>query len=199
MQRVKKIIPPRLEMHCNEDDLTAQDVFEIEHRDMLKNAQDWIKQTSQSCSAVAVLVATVVFAAVYQVPGGTDDRGNPKLLGSPIFLFFTIMDVVALGSSLSSLVMFLSILTSPFDMWEFRKSLPRKLTLGFGMLFFSLITTLLSFCATFLLTIRAESNKTWSKSVLYSAAFFSCHHIWVDTIPPLYGTQKRGCAYFKDA
>ncbi|KAJ1428705.1 PGG domain [Sesbania bispinosa] len=170
-ERVKKIIPPHFVMHCGEDNLTAKELFEIEHANMLKEAQDWIKETSQSCSAVAVLVATVVFAAAYTVPGGTDARGLPVFLHSPVFLFFTIMDVVALASSLASVVMFLSILTSPFEIWEFYKSLPRKLTLGFSFLFFSLSTTMLSFSATVLLTIRLESNK-WSSSLIYSAAFF---------------------------
>ncbi|XP_027338221.1 uncharacterized protein LOC113852179 [Abrus precatorius] len=170
-ERVKKLIPAHLMMHCNEDNLTAKEQFEIEHADMLKDAQDWIKETAQSCSAVAVLVATVVFAAAYTIPGGTDARGIPIFLHSPVFLFFTIMDVVALASSLASVVMFLSILTSPFEMWEFYKSLPRKLTLGFTLLFFSLTTTMLSFSATILLTIRLESDK-WSSSLIYSAAFF---------------------------
>lgn len=171
MQRVKKIIPPHFVMHCGEDNLTAKELFEIEHAQMHEEAQNWIKETAQSCSAVAVLVATVVFAAAYTIPGGTDARGFPLFLHSPMFLFFTIMDVVALASSLASVVMFLSILTSPFEMWEFYKSLPRKLTLGFFLLFFSLTTTMLSFSATILLTIRLESDK-WSSSLIYSAAFF---------------------------
>ncbi|MED6144482.1 hypothetical protein PIB30_016150 [Stylosanthes scabra] len=171
-ERVKEITPSYLEMHCNEENQTGKDVFETEHDGMLKSAQEWLKQTSQSCSAVGVLVATVVFAAIYQVPGGTDNNGIPKLIGSSDFLFFTIMDVLALGSSLSSVVMFLSILSSPFDMWEFRSSLPRRLSLGFIMLFLALITTMMSFAATILLTVNASlRNKTWSANLLYSVAF----------------------------
>ena len=139
---------------------------------LIKHAQDWIKLTAQSCSAITVLVATVAFAAVYQVPGRIDNRRIPKLLGSPIFWFFTIMDVVALRSSMSAVVMFLSILTSPFDMWEFRKSLPQKLSVGFTMLFLSLMTAMLSFCATILLTTIRVESKTWSISLLYNVAFF---------------------------
>ncbi|MED6123961.1 hypothetical protein PIB30_054497 [Stylosanthes scabra] len=172
-ERVRNITPSYLEMHCNEENQTGKDVFETEHDGMLKSAQEWLKQTSQSCSAVGVLVATVVFAAIYQVPGGTDDNGIPKLIGSSDFLFFTVTDVLALGSSLSSVVMFLSILSSPFDMWEFRSSLPRRLSLGFIMLFFALITTMMSFAATILLTVNTSlrSKKTWSANLLYSVAF----------------------------
>ena len=149
VQRVKRIIPPSFIAHCNEDDLTARELFKIEHAEMLKEAQGWIKETAQSCSAVAALVATIVFAAAFTVPGGTDaNSGLPIFLTSSVFIFFTIMDVVALASSLAAVVVFLSILTSPFKLHEFLKSLPQKLTWGFSLLFLSLTTTMLAFSAT---------------------------------------------------
>ncbi|XP_061367163.1 uncharacterized protein LOC133310279 [Gastrolobium bilobum] len=123
VMRVKAKVPPKLILHSNSDKLKASELFEIEHEEMLKEAQDWIKGTAQSCSAVAVLVATVVFAAAYTVPGGVNDNGVPVFLNSPLFLFFTIADVVALACSMVSVMMFLSILTSPFEMESFLKSL----------------------------------------------------------------------------
>ncbi|KAL4274821.1 hypothetical protein AHAS_Ahas20G0045500 [Arachis hypogaea] len=92
------------------DGLTANDVLEMEHQDMHKEAKCWIKETAQSCSTIAVLVAAVVFAAAYTIPGGSEN-GTPVFFDSRVFLFFTITDVVALVSSLASVVMFLSILT----------------------------------------------------------------------------------------
>ncbi|KAI4353984.1 hypothetical protein L6164_002898 [Bauhinia variegata] len=138
---------------------------------MLNDAQEWMKDTAQSCSTVAVLVAKVVFAAAYTIPSGTDKRGLPIFLSSPLFLFFTIMDVVALASSLASVVMLLFILSSPFEMQDFHKSLPRKLSVGFALLFFSLITTMLEFSATMFLTIRLQKDK-WTSTLVYTAAFF---------------------------
>ncbi|KAI4354003.1 hypothetical protein L6164_002909 [Bauhinia variegata] len=169
--RVHEILPHFLIIHCNDDNLTAEDLFDKQHDTMLKDAREWMKDTAQSCSTVAVLVATVVFAAAYTIPGGTNERGLPIFLSSPIFLLFTIMDVVALASSLASVVMFLSILTSPFEMQDFRRSLPLKLSVGFSLLFFSLITTMLAFSTTVLLTIRLEKEK-WTSTLVYSAAFF---------------------------
>ncbi|KAI4353988.1 hypothetical protein L6164_002902 [Bauhinia variegata] len=170
--RVEEKLPTYLIRHCNDENFTAWDLFENKHAPMLKEARDWIKKTAESCSAVAILVATVVFAAAYTVPGGTNPiNGLPILLSSPVFLFFTIMDVVALASSLASVVMFLSILTSPFEFLDFHKSLPRKLSLGFGFLFFSLTTTMLAFSATILLTIKLEKEK-WTSTLIYGAAFF---------------------------
>ena len=165
------LVPPSFILFCNDDNLTAKELFEIEHADMLKDAQDWIKGTAESCSTVAMLVATIVFASVYTIPGGTNDNGIPKFLNSPLFLFFTITDIIALALSLVSVMMFLSILTSPFEMNDFHRSLPQKLTLGFTSLFFSLATTMLAFGSTILLTIRLDKEK-WTSSLIYSVTFF---------------------------
>nr|KYP50639.1 Ankyrin repeat-containing protein At3g12360 family [Cajanus cajan] len=164
------MVPEHYNMHCDIDGRTAEDILENEHVEMLREAQKWLKETAQSCSTVSVLVATVVFAAAYTVPGGTEN-GTPVFLHSQVFLFFTIMDVVALATSLASVVVFLSILTSPCELWDFHKSLPRKLNLGFALLLISLLTTMLAFSATMLLTIRLEW-KNWTSSLIYSAAFF---------------------------
>ncbi|XP_020205315.2 ankyrin repeat-containing protein NPR4 [Cajanus cajan] len=168
--KVRRIIPEHYNMHCDIDGHTPEDMLENEHDGMLKEAQQWLKETAQSCSTVAILVATVVFAAAYTIPGGTEN-GTPVFLHSHVFLFFTIMDVVALATSLASVVVFLSILTSPCELWDFHKSLPRKLNLGFALLFLSLLTTMLAFSATMLLTIRLEW-KNWTSTLIYSAAFF---------------------------
>ncbi|KAI4354007.1 hypothetical protein L6164_002911 [Bauhinia variegata] len=111
-------------MHHNDDNMTAEDLLKKGHGVMLREAKEC------TCSSVSVLVATVVFAAAYTVPGGYDQSGLPIFLGTPVFLFFTIMDVVALASSLPSVVLFLSVLTSPFGMKDLERSLPRKLFAG---------------------------------------------------------------------
>ncbi|KAI9124213.1 hypothetical protein K1719_005513 [Acacia pycnantha] len=169
-KRVEEVVPSHLHMHCDHMKLTAGDVLDIEHDNMLADAQSWIKQTAESCSTVSVLVSTVVFAAAYTIPGGTEG-GTPVYLRSPVFIFFTVMDIVALAFSLASVVMFLSILTSPFELWDFHKSLPQKLNIGFAFLFCSLTTTMLAFSATILLTIRLQW-KNWTSTLVYGAAFF---------------------------
>jgi hypothetical protein len=126
-------------------------------------------ETTQSCSTVAALVATVVFAAAYTVPGGSDKNGTPNFIDSPYFLVFTVSDVLSLASSLTSLVVFLSLLTSPFELQEFHFSLPRKLLVGFTFLFFAVITTMLSFGATILILIQSERKLT---TLLLSIAAF---------------------------
>ncbi|KAF7840583.1 ankyrin repeat-containing protein ITN1-like [Senna tora] len=170
-KRVRKVLPSHLIMHCDEDYLTAADILDIMHYNMLKEAQSWIKETSQSCSTVSVLVATVVFAAAYTIPGGSTEGGDAVLSGSPVLLFFTTMDIVALSLSLASVVMFLSILSAPFELWDFHKSLPIRLRIGFAFLFGSLTTTMLAFIATVLITIKLQW-KNWASTLIYGVAFF---------------------------
>ncbi|XP_054779452.1 uncharacterized protein LOC129287271 isoform X2 [Prosopis cineraria] len=169
-KRVEKVVPVHLHLHCDNEKLTAGDVLDIEHHDMLADAQQWTQRTAESCSMVAVLVATVVFTAAYTIPGG-NEGGSPVFLTSPVFIFFTIMDIVALAFSLASVVMFLSVLNAPFELWDFHKSLPRKLSTGFAFLFLALVSTMLAFSATILLTIRLQW-KQWTSTLVYSAAFF---------------------------
>ena len=73
--------------------MTADELLQETHSKQLKDAQKWIKETSQSCSAVAVLVATVVFAAAYTVPGSYKTKMNGQDLG-------TVIKYCSLGSSL---------------------------------------------------------------------------------------------------
>uniref|UniRef100_A0A6N2M0G8 PGG domain-containing protein n=1 Tax=Salix viminalis TaxID=40686 RepID=A0A6N2M0G8_SALVM len=168
-EKVEKVIPPHYVPLLNKEGKTARECFEIAHEEQLEKAQLWIKETSQSCSTVAALVSTVVFAAAYTVPGGSDDKGKPIFINSPYFLIFTVTDVVSLASSLTSLVMFLSLLTSPFELQEFHTSLPRKLIVGLFFLFFSVLTSMISFGATILILIQTERKFT---TLLLSIASF---------------------------
>ncbi|KAB2637559.1 ankyrin repeat-containing protein [Pyrus ussuriensis x Pyrus communis] len=170
-QRIKELLPPHYIMHHNDNDQTAEELFNAGHDDLLKSAQDWVKETAQSCSTVAVLVATVVFAAAYAIPGGNNEQsGRPVFENNPLFLLFTSMDVLAIACSLSSVAFFLSVLSSPLEYPNFVKSIPRKVMIGFVFLFVSMATTMLAFAATILLLIRIE--KKWTKSLLYPIAFF---------------------------
>ncbi|KAG4142934.1 hypothetical protein ERO13_D06G158100v2 [Gossypium hirsutum] len=168
-ETVKNEIPGHFTLHRNKDNMTADQLFNDRHKDQLQDAQEWVKNTSESCSTVAVLVAGVVFAAAYSAPGGFHDNGQPILLERPLYSFFTVMDVAGLASSLTSVVIFLSILTSSLEYKDFGNTIPRNLSLGFTFLFFSVTTTMLTFTATILLLVHLE--KKWTASLTYAAAF----------------------------
>nr|XP_048320456.1 uncharacterized protein LOC107422636 isoform X2 [Ziziphus jujuba var. spinosa] len=169
-ERVRKLIPSHYAMNHSRGGQTAQEFFEKSHAELLKEAQNWLKRTSESCSVIAVLIATVAFTAAYTVPGGSDQStGLPILRHDPFFVVFTVMDVLSLVSSLTSVVMFISILTSPFRLQDFRKSLPRKLTVAFTFLFLAVAVTMLAFSATVILIVHMK--KRWTTTIVYGVAF----------------------------
>ncbi|KAL5566098.1 hypothetical protein UlMin_029262 [Ulmus minor] len=169
-ESVRELIPTHYELHHNNNDEGAEEFFEKSHKELLNEAQSWLKRTAESCSVIAVLIATAAFTAAYTVPGGSDDKtGLPLLLHNPFFLAFTVLDVLSLVSSLTCVVLFISIVTSPFRLEDFRYSLPRKLTFAFTFLFLSVALMMLAFSVTVLLLVHMK--KRWSMMVVYAVAF----------------------------
>jgi Domain of unknown function len=100
----------------NNEGKMAQEIFIESHDTLVKDGSAWLTNTSQSCSVVAALVATVAFASASTVPGGVDtDSGFPVLVKRPAFQMFAISSLIALCFSVTSLVMFLAILTSRYQ------------------------------------------------------------------------------------
>ncbi|KAK8962991.1 hypothetical protein KSP40_PGU020767 [Platanthera guangdongensis] len=97
---------------------------------------------------VAALIATVAFSSATTVPGGVNQSsGFPILQGRPAFDMFAISALVALCCSVTSLILFLSILTSRYQEMDFDRNLPAKLLTGLTTLFMSIGAMLVSFCA----------------------------------------------------
>ncbi|CAL2276209.1 unnamed protein product [Prunus armeniaca] len=195
MTRVEKILPRHYAVHQNNQGLTAQKLFENEHAKLLNLAKSWIKETAQSCSTVAALVATVAYAAAFTAPGGNDDDGVPVLRHSPFFVTFTVSDTISLIFSLTSLCTFLSILTSPFEYKNFHRSLPFRLHLGFALLFLSLVATMLTFTATVVLLIHHE--KMWTTSLIYVVALLPVSVIGLSQFPLYDGFRKKEVNIFE--
>ncbi|XP_050266516.1 uncharacterized protein LOC126710173 [Quercus robur] len=127
---------------------TSKEIFTETHKDLVKDGSEWLRSTSESCSVVAALIATVTFASATTVPGGVkQDIGTPTLENHPAFDVFAISSLVALCFSATALVMFLSILTSRYQEKDFGGDLPRKLLLGLTSLFVSIASMLIAFCA----------------------------------------------------
>ncbi|KAF7119725.1 hypothetical protein RHSIM_Rhsim13G0205500 [Rhododendron simsii] len=60
-----------------------------------------INNATNSVTVVAVLFATVAFAAIFTVPGGDDDQGMAVMVGTVSFKIFFIFNAVALFTSLA--------------------------------------------------------------------------------------------------
>ncbi|XP_058752228.1 uncharacterized protein LOC131625384 [Vicia villosa] len=149
-EEVKKImLPPQIKMR-NSDGFTAQELFSKEHEKLRENGEQWMKKTAESCMLISTVIATGVFAAATSLPGGTnDDTGKPNYLSKTSFLVFTISDALALISSSTAILVFLSILVSRYGEYDFYKSLPLKLIFGLVALFISITSMMVAFSSAF--------------------------------------------------
>ncbi|PRQ26031.1 putative ankyrin repeat-containing domain, PGG domain-containing protein [Rosa chinensis] len=154
---VKTSMPFHFFVRYNKESQTARDIFTKTHTQIVKDGGNWLINTSQSCSVVATLIATVAFATASTVPGGTkEDNGEPTLENHPAFDIFAIASLVALCFSVTAMVMFLAILTSRYQERDFGKALPRKLLFGLTSLFLSIASILISFCAGHFFLLKDE-------------------------------------------
>ncbi|XP_054785922.1 uncharacterized protein LOC129292384 [Prosopis cineraria] len=155
---VKSFLPSHFLFLKNSAGQTPVQIFTNGHKDLVEKGSTWLKDTSQSCSVVAALVAGVSFAS-RTVPGGTDNKGKPTLEGHPAFDLFAISGLMGLGFSVTALVMFLSILTSRKQPIDFKRNLPFKLLLGLSSLFVSIVSMFISFCASHFFVLEDKFKK----------------------------------------
>ena len=136
----------------NKDGKTPRNLFTENHKDLRKDGEKWMRGTAAQSMLVATLIATVVFAAAFTVPGGNNqDTGIPILLRKKYFMIFAVSDAIALFSSSTSILVFLSILTSRYAEDDFLESLPSRLMFGLITLFVSIISMMVTFTITFFL------------------------------------------------
>ncbi|KAJ6938720.1 hypothetical protein NC651_005222 [Populus alba x Populus x berolinensis] len=154
---VKDSMPPNFFVRYNKEGKTPRDIFTETHKDLVKSGGEWLTNTSESCSVVAALIATVAFATSSTVPGGVNETtGSPILEYQPAFKMFAISSLIALCFSVTSVVMFLAILTSRYQERDFGQNLPRKLLFGLSSLFISIASVLVSFCTGHFFVLRDE-------------------------------------------
>ncbi|KAB2623695.1 ankyrin repeat-containing protein [Pyrus ussuriensis x Pyrus communis] len=143
---VEKLVHPYYKESRNKNEETARELFTKKHKALAESGEKWLKDTSNSCMLVATLIATVVFAAAF------------TRRSQSIFLVFVVSDSIALFSSLTSVLMFLSILTARYVEEEFLESLPKRLIIGLATLFFAIAATMVAFGATLLIVLGKKFN-----------------------------------------
>ncbi|KAD6454885.1 hypothetical protein E3N88_09591 [Mikania micrantha] len=138
---------------------TPQMVFTKQHKEMVIDGEKWMKETAQSYTITAALITTIVFAAAITVPGGNKQEiGIPVFAKETAFTIFAASDTISLFTSVTSLLMFLSILTARFSEQDFLFRLPRKLIIGLTTLFISTAAMLVAFGATLFL-VFCDNNQ----------------------------------------
>nr|XP_043608183.1 ankyrin repeat-containing protein At5g02620-like [Erigeron canadensis] len=149
-KEVEQMIPPNYRQRKNGDGKTPRDLFTTKHADLVSKGEDWMKNTASQCMVAATLIATIVFAAAFTLPGGyNQNNGIPFFRHKPSLIVFVISDAVSLIFSSASVLMFLSILTSRYAERDFLESLPKKLMFGLTTLFLSIVTMMVAFSASF--------------------------------------------------
>ncbi|RVX20783.1 hypothetical protein CK203_002561 [Vitis vinifera] len=131
---VKKSMPHHFFSHFNNHNMTPKEIFTENH----------------------ALIATVAFSSTASIPGSFNDKKRPNrfLNTLPEFTIFAIASLIALCFSVTSLIMFLAILTSRHQEKDFHKQLPKKLAWGLTALFISIGSMLISFCAAHYLVLK---------------------------------------------
>ncbi|XP_062094517.1 ankyrin repeat-containing protein ITN1-like isoform X2 [Humulus lupulus] len=162
-EEVKRIVPPHYITQKNKKKKTPNEMFTSQHKPLLSKGEEWMKSTASSCMIVATLIATVVFAAAFSLPGGNNDDhdGTPNNLKSHSFLIFVLSDGLALLNSVVAMLMFLSILVSRYSEYDFLKWLPLKLMVGLTTLFFSMVAMMIAFSFAFVLVYHHHHGLKW--------------------------------------
>lgn len=86
-------------------------------------------------------------------PGNNNGTGLPVFIKKTALKVFAISDAVSLVSSATSILSFLSILTSRYSEGDFLHSLPNRLIVGLATLFISIATMMITYVATVFLVL----------------------------------------------
>lgn len=171
------------------DGESCWNAFVEKHKDLLESGEKWVKDTSNSCMLVSTLIATILVAAAFTVPGRNGNKnGAPLLLGQDSFLIFAISDALGLLSSVTTILPFLAILTSRYEAQDFLYSLPMKIITFLCLLFLSLAFMLVAFAAT--LTIVLDERLEWALIPITVLASIPVALLVVKELPLLYQMVK---------
>ncbi|KAJ9553635.1 hypothetical protein OSB04_017680 [Centaurea solstitialis] len=145
-KEIEKMMPPYFRERKNNNGQTPYELFSEQNKDIVSQGLKWMKDSM----VVATLIVTVAFAVAFTVPGGyNQEYGIPIFIHGRSFLVFVLADAISLFSSSTSLLVFLSILTSRHDQHDFLYSLPTKLMIGLATLLFSVAAMMVTFSASF--------------------------------------------------
>uniref|UniRef100_A0A2C9W2J5 PGG domain-containing protein n=2 Tax=Manihot esculenta TaxID=3983 RepID=A0A2C9W2J5_MANES len=146
-KEVETIVEPFYREMRNRNGMTPGEIFRQEHKNLAREAEQWMKTIASSCMVVPTLVVTVTFAAAFTVPGGnTQDTGIPIYLKETSFMIFAVSDALAFFSTSASLLMFICIFNLDYSE-EITVRTLKLFILGFITLFFSIVTMFAAFGA----------------------------------------------------
>ncbi|KAL0007984.1 hypothetical protein SO802_009486 [Lithocarpus litseifolius] len=193
-KEVESIVPPSTLECTNTNGKRPQELFTESHKELVKEGEKWMKGTASSCTVVAALIVTIMFAAAITVPGGNkQETGLPTFLNEKVFMVFIISDALSLLSASTSLLMFLGILTSRYAEEDFLKSLPKKMIVGLSTLILSIATMMITFCASLSIILPGKSRVVIPiiclASVPVTLFTWMQFHLLIDMVISTYGSR----------
>ncbi|KAJ4978701.1 hypothetical protein NE237_009481 [Protea cynaroides] len=170
-KEVESIMPVWHASFENKNGETPRLLFTEQHKDLVKEGATWMKDTSTQCMVVATLITTIMFAAMFTVPGVGNEETDHGYIHGKFPIIFVISNILALCSSVASILMFLAIITSRYAEEDFFSSLPQMLMKGLFFLFISIVGMMIAFVAA--LFVMLPSQVLW----------VSCPIIFMASIP----------------
>ncbi|RRT50519.1 hypothetical protein BHE74_00022905 [Ensete ventricosum] len=163
MQTVRDMVPKELVYSRNAQEMTAEEMFTDSHQPMLKSCKGQLMETGRTCSG---LVAAVVFASSFSIPGDKDPAtGNPVYFGRTAFKVFAHAYVIGLSCAATSLVLFLSLAMSPYKEQQFRRIIPTKYFFACSSFGLAMLSFLVAFTCNIYLQLYGW-QKTKSKDLV---------------------------------
>ncbi|KAF5956402.1 hypothetical protein HYC85_003627 [Camellia sinensis] len=168
-KEVEKFVIPSYIEKQNHRGETPSTVFTNNHKDLVVEGEKWMKNRATSCTIAATLITAIVFAAAITVPGGNNNTsGLPIFSTEKAFIIFVVSDAIALFMSTTSLLIFLSILTSRYAEDDFLYVLPHRLIIGLVTLFLSITTMIVAFSSTICLMLGDKDS--WLLGLVVTSA-----------------------------
>ncbi|KAJ0715058.1 putative PGG domain-containing protein [Helianthus annuus] len=151
-QEVRKLMCSKDREAKNKKGETPMMVFKNEHEDLRKKGEEWIKKQPIHTQLRLHLLSITVLG------GNNGDTGKAIYERRSSFIIFAISDAISLFTSTTSLLLFLSILTTRYAEEDFLHKLPKRLILGLVMLFMSVTTMLIAFSTTLYIMFGQENS-----------------------------------------
>ncbi|PRQ35068.1 putative ankyrin repeat-containing domain, PGG domain-containing protein [Rosa chinensis] len=158
-KEVERCVPLAMREYRNpSNNLTAHELFTKNHKRLIEDAKNTMKETANSCTVIGALIVTITFAAAFTLPGGNNDNtGLPLLENNSLFKVFIVSDTISLFSSTTSVITFLGILTSRYAEQDFLKYLPTMMRISVFTLFFSIATMMIAFSCALVIMLEGEA------------------------------------------
>ncbi|GKV43848.1 hypothetical protein SLEP1_g51096 [Rubroshorea leprosula] len=152
---------------------TPEEIFRREHRGLITEMEKWGKRTAKSYSLASVLIVTVMYAALFTVPGGNDQNtGMPILLHSKLFFWFLICDAVSFITASTSFLAFLSVLTVTYTRRRPRNAMPYQMLFAISTLIISIVTMIPAFILALTIMLEEKKLKVLPAIIVYLLVVF---------------------------